>query len=84
VIGNWYFVICNWWLVICRFDLRIDRALFAKALNYKLQIRNYKSYNFHRVADFGKLFSMKAKTFAGAILKIGSLMLRGSILYFFM
>jgi Small Multidrug Resistance (SMR) protein len=41
------------------------------------------SYTLHRVADFGKLFSINPNTVFGRTMKIGSPMLRGSILYFF-
>ncbi len=37
----------------------------------------------HRVADFGKVFSINPNTVRGRTTKIGSPMLRGSILYFF-
>jgi len=42
------------------------------------------TYIFHRVAVFGKLFSMNANTFDGLTSKIGSPIPRGSILYFFL
>ncbi len=43
-----------------------------------------RDHNFHRVADCAKLFSTKPKTRLGCTRKIGSPMLRGSILYFFL
>src|ERR1019366_4619549 len=50
----------------------------------ELKITNYKFYNFHLVADLGKLFSTNPNTVFGRTTNIGSFMLRGSILYFFL
>ena len=64
---------------------KVEFKLLQLALqNCELKITNHKFYNFHLVADFGKLFSINPNTVRGRTAKIGSFMLRGSILYFFL